>query len=121
MPTVSDEARAVLRRLKEHGNVLIIGAPATGKTRLLLEVREAFAWTPGASYNPQATVPLPAIPEDVAVWLPSPERPQRKVFETVFHQKFGNGNVVAVDGNKLTIQFDKAGEKRVVDSFVELV
>ena len=39
--------------------------------------------------------------------------------DRVFHQKFGNGNVVAVDGNKLTIQFDKAGEKRVVDSFVE--
>jgi DNA helicase-2/ATP-dependent DNA helicase PcrA len=43
------------------------------------------------------------------------------VGERVFHQKFGNGNVVAVDGNKLTIRFDKAGEKRVVDSFVERV
>jgi len=41
--------------------------------------------------------------------------------DRVFHQKFGNGNVVAVDGNKLTIDFDKAGEKRVVDSFVERV
>jgi DNA helicase-2/ATP-dependent DNA helicase PcrA len=41
------------------------------------------------------------------------------VGERVFHQKFGNGNVVAVDGNKLTIAFDRAGEKRVVDSFVE--
>ncbi|HXF90124.1 MAG TPA: UvrD-helicase domain-containing protein [Xanthobacteraceae bacterium] len=39
--------------------------------------------------------------------------------DRVFHQKFGNGNVVAVDGNKLTIQFDRAGQKRVVDSFVE--
>ncbi|MEI9803454.1 MAG: UvrD-helicase domain-containing protein [Pseudolabrys sp.] len=39
----------------------------------------------------------------------------------VFHQKFGNGNVTAVDGNKLTIKFDHAGEKRVVDSFVERV
>jgi ATP-dependent DNA helicase UvrD/PcrA len=43
------------------------------------------------------------------------------VGERVFHQKFGNGNVTAVDGNKLTIVFDKAGEKRVVDSFVERV
>jgi DNA helicase-2/ATP-dependent DNA helicase PcrA len=43
------------------------------------------------------------------------------VGDRVFHIKFGNGNVVAVDGNKLTIQFDKAGEKRVVDSFVERV
>jgi DNA helicase-2/ATP-dependent DNA helicase PcrA len=41
--------------------------------------------------------------------------------DRVFHQKFGNGNVVAVEGNKLTIAFDKAGEKRVVDSFVERV
>jgi DNA helicase II / ATP-dependent DNA helicase PcrA len=41
--------------------------------------------------------------------------------DRVFHQKFGNGNVTAIDGNKLTIQFDKAGQKRVVDSFVERV
>jgi ATP-dependent DNA helicase UvrD/PcrA len=41
--------------------------------------------------------------------------------DRVFHLKFGNGNVTAIDGNKLTIQFDKAGEKRVVDSFVERV
>ncbi len=39
--------------------------------------------------------------------------------ERVFHQKFGYGRVTLVDGNKLTIAFDKAGEKRVVDSFVE--
>jgi len=43
------------------------------------------------------------------------------VGDRVFHLKFGNGNVIAVDGNKLTIAFDKAGEKRVVDSFVERV
>jgi DNA helicase-2/ATP-dependent DNA helicase PcrA len=41
--------------------------------------------------------------------------------DRVFHLKFGNGNVTAVEGNKLTIAFDKAGEKRVVDSFVERV
>jgi DNA helicase II / ATP-dependent DNA helicase PcrA len=39
--------------------------------------------------------------------------------DRVFHQKFGYGRVALVDGNKLTIAFDKAGEKRVVDSFVE--
>ena len=37
----------------------------------------------------------------------------------IFHQKFGYGRVTHVDGNKLTIDFDKAGEKRVLDSFVE--
>ena len=39
--------------------------------------------------------------------------------DRVFHQKFGYGNVVKIDGNKLTIAFEKAGEKKVVDSFVQ--
>ena len=38
--------------------------------------------------------------------------------ERVFHQKFGYGRIVAVDGNKLLIDFDKAGSKRVMDGFV---
>ncbi|WP_246164450.1 ATP-dependent helicase [Blastochloris sulfoviridis] len=41
--------------------------------------------------------------------------------ERVFHVKFGYGEIVGLDGNKLTVQFDKAGEKRVLDSFVERV
>ena len=36
----------------------------------------------------------------------------------IFHQKFGYGRITGIDGNKLTIDFDKAGEKRVLDSFV---
>ena len=39
--------------------------------------------------------------------------------ERVFHQKFGYGLVTLVEGNKLTVDFEKAGEKRVIDSFVE--
>jgi DNA helicase-2/ATP-dependent DNA helicase PcrA len=38
--------------------------------------------------------------------------------ERVFHQKFGYGKVAEVDGNKLIVNFDKAGEKRVLDGFV---
>ncbi|MDB5504509.1 MAG: ATP-dependent helicase, Rep family [Tardiphaga sp.] len=41
--------------------------------------------------------------------------------DRVFHQKFGYGAVIKIDGNKLTIAFEKAGEKKVVDSFVERV
>ena len=37
----------------------------------------------------------------------------------VFHQKFGYGKIVAVDGNKLEIAFEKAGRKKVMASFVE--
>ena len=43
------------------------------------------------------------------------------VGDRVFHQKFGNGNVTHVEGNKLVIDFDHAGEKKVVDSFVARV
>jgi len=39
--------------------------------------------------------------------------------DRVFHQKFGYGRIVRIDGNKLSIAFDKAGEKKVVDSFVQ--
>jgi len=38
--------------------------------------------------------------------------------DRVFHQKFGYGRVTAVDDSKLEIAFDKAGVKRVLDSFV---
>jgi DNA helicase-2/ATP-dependent DNA helicase PcrA len=37
----------------------------------------------------------------------------------VFHVKFGAGSVACVDGNKLTIDFDKAGRKMVLESFVK--
>jgi DNA helicase-2/ATP-dependent DNA helicase PcrA len=39
--------------------------------------------------------------------------------DRVFHEKFGYGGVRAVEGNKLTVAFDKAGEKKVIDSFVK--
>ncbi len=39
----------------------------------------------------------------------------------VFHLKFGPGTVAAVDGNKLTVDFDKAGRKMVLESFVQAV
>jgi len=37
----------------------------------------------------------------------------------VFHPKFGTGMVATVDGNKLTVDFDKAGRKMVLESFVQ--
>jgi DNA helicase II / ATP-dependent DNA helicase PcrA len=39
--------------------------------------------------------------------------------DRVFHIKFGYGLVQAVEGNRLTVAFDKAGEKKVIDSFIE--
>ena len=38
--------------------------------------------------------------------------------DRVFHQKFGYGEVTAIEGDKLEIAFDKAGSKHVVARFV---
>ncbi|MEG9528761.1 MAG: DUF3553 domain-containing protein, partial [Hyphomicrobiales bacterium] len=39
--------------------------------------------------------------------------------QRVFHTKFGPGTIAGVDGNKLTVDFDKAGRKMVLDSFIQ--
>jgi len=41
--------------------------------------------------------------------------------ERIFHQKFGYGRIVTIDGEKLEIAFEKAGTKKVMMSFVEAV
>ena len=38
--------------------------------------------------------------------------------DRVFHDKFGYGKVIAQDGNKLEIDFESTGTKRVIDSFL---
>jgi DNA helicase-2/ATP-dependent DNA helicase PcrA len=43
------------------------------------------------------------------------------VGQRVFHEKFGYGEVIASDDDKLDIAFEKAGQKRVMDRFVEKV
>jgi DNA helicase-2/ATP-dependent DNA helicase PcrA len=49
---------------------------------------------------------------------PSGEEVVFRPGERVFHQKFGYGQVQAVDGNKLTIDFEHTGQKKVIASFV---
>ena len=39
--------------------------------------------------------------------------------ERIFHQKFGYGRIEAIEGNKLTVGFEKAGRKKVLDAYVE--
>ncbi|PEQ13430.1 DNA helicase II [Novosphingobium sp. PC22D] len=38
--------------------------------------------------------------------------------DRVFHEKFGYGTVAGQEGNKLEIDFEQAGRKRLIDSFV---
>jgi DNA helicase-2/ATP-dependent DNA helicase PcrA len=53
-----------------------------------------------------------------SVQTSDPDSSQYTRGDRVFHQKFGYGRVSFVEGNKLTVDFDKAGEKRVIDQFV---
>ncbi len=63
-------------------------------------------------------------PRTIEAWE-QPARPPREdaivVGARVFHQKFGYGTVTAAEDDKLDIAFDKAGDKRVLDRFVEKV
>ena len=38
--------------------------------------------------------------------------------DRVFHTKFGYGAVTSAEGEKLTIAFEKSGEKKIMASFV---
>ena len=42
------------------------------------------------------------------------------VSDRVFHQKFGYGEIMVVEGDKLEIEFDKAGAKMVMATFISL-
>jgi DNA helicase II / ATP-dependent DNA helicase PcrA len=41
------------------------------------------------------------------------------VGDRVFHQKFGYGAVTAVEDNKLAIHFEHAGDKKILDAYVD--
>ncbi|WP_440979969.1 ATP-dependent helicase [Sphingomonas pseudosanguinis] len=53
-----------------------------------------------------------------SVGLGQKGRDDLTVGDRVFHQKFGYGAIAAIEGNKLEIDFEQAGRKRVMDSFV---
>jgi DNA helicase-2/ATP-dependent DNA helicase PcrA len=55
-----------------------------------------------------------------AVSLGNKGRDDLSIGQRIFHQKFGYGAIAEIEGNKLEIDFDQAGRKRVLDSFVSI-
>ena len=78
----SPDVLRVFDALRRRKNVLITGAPSTGKTRLLSDVARWFEEAPGVGFEPEG-VPFP--PAGGSEWLPSPGRKHRKSFRMVFH------------------------------------
>ena len=53
-----------------------------------------------------------------AVSLGNAGRSDLALGQRVFHTKFGYGTIALIEGNKLEVEFETAGRKRVLDSFV---
>ena len=53
-----------------------------------------------------------------AVSLGNKGRDDLALGQRVFHGKFGYGTIAAIEGNKLEIDFEHSGRKKVLDSFV---
>ncbi len=82
---------------------------------------QAAARTPAFSGQfPLTTRPARVI--EAPAWE-VPTRPVRagalQPGQRVFHQKFGYGRITGVEDDKLDVEFEKAGHKRVLDRFVE--
>ena len=59
-------------------------------------------------------------PQPRAAVSPRPDqgRTDLSLGQRVFHGKFGYGTIAAIEGNKLEIDFEHSGRKKVLDSFV---
>ncbi|MBL8551109.1 MAG: UvrD-helicase domain-containing protein [Hyphomonadaceae bacterium] len=120
-----------------HANVDVVSETGYGQAGGVKEAWSRFdAYAPGAGFNSGYASPGwkraqerqrggvspsrgPVIEGEARLVAKSGAQDQTyAIGERVFHQKFGYGRVRAAEGNKLTIDFEKAGEKRVIDSFV---
>jgi 5-methylcytosine-specific restriction protein B len=83
----SAKAREVLDALAVNKCVIVKGVPASGKSRLLAEVRRLFdgAEASVAESTPQLPVAITEV-SGVVEHLPSPDRNDREVWQTVMNQ-----------------------------------
>ena len=83
------------------------------------------AMTRGPGWQRAATQQYDAAPKRIrevsrsAASFAARPRTDLSVGARIFHDKFGYGTVAAQEGNKLEIDFESAGRKRVIDSFVK--
>ena len=86
------------------------GAFTFGDSQPVSRMRRARAAAPPPSY-------IEGQAEQVVTTAPGSS--DYAIGERVFHQKFGYGRIEDIEGNKLSIEFEKAGPKKVIDSFVD--
>jgi DNA helicase II / ATP-dependent DNA helicase PcrA len=94
------------------------GSPQSFSERVAAST-EAFR-AAQASSRTATTRTLPVESRGSAITLGNPGRSDLQAGQRVFHQKFGYGTIAEIEGNKLEIDFEAAGRKRVLDSFVSV-
>ena len=108
--------------LRGYGPSRFDSAGESVRERLLRDAGLAARAAEPAARRKRAPLARADRPSTARWWRRArPKAPGSPSAMRVFHQKFGYGRVAQVDGNKLTVDFDKAGQKKVVDSFVERV
>ncbi|HNR76062.1 MAG TPA: 3'-5' exonuclease, partial [Parvularculaceae bacterium] len=76
-------------------------------------------WKRARAASSRASAAPPMIEGQAkTVSVNAPGKAKFAVGARVFHQKFGYGRVTAADGQKVTVDFDHSGPKKVVDSFL---
>ncbi len=73
-----------------------------------------------AMAQPTTITRAPAPSKSGSAGFASKARSDLAIGQRVFHEKFGYGSIVDMDGNKLDVEFEKTGSKRVLDSFVKI-
>ena len=97
-----------------EAEVVRAGSAAMQRETRLMSAPSVFTNGPLAARRPKV----------IEAWE-QPARPVREdvftVGTRVFHQKFGYGRVALVDDHKLTIDFERSGQKHLMSSFVQKV
>lgn len=85
-----DDRIKILELLSSKKNVLLMGAPGTGKSRVMNEVAETFinggTRLAQPSHVPGAGIPIPAVAAPTGLDLAMLKKANRKVFRTTLHQ-----------------------------------
>jgi DNA helicase-2/ATP-dependent DNA helicase PcrA len=105
--------------LEQRSDAGLYGSYSAGHYGSLRETATAasgdtdWGWTPGQRLQRKRS---PLIEGEITAR--DAEDVNYEIGQRIFHQKFGYGAIAAIDGNKLDIEFEKAGRKKVLASFV---
>ena len=112
----ADPARPLRRRLRRRRARHVPGRSNLADAAAKADVYNSPGWKRMQARAGERPVSQPREAKDMVI-----DATAAAAFETgtrVFHQKFGYGTVTEVEGDKLTIDFEKAGRKNVVARFV---